>query len=276
MGIYGADISENDVFADVISAMNDCLSDDNSISAATKTVLQRFAQEVEDEDDAVYVYLAISEVQCQKGKLQAKIREKTLQLIKKRIRGLENDTKSDDDTELHISRLKEYAQIIVANRMSPSFKQLPVECKWQLGDTFAKVIEGEAAECVGLAGKYLIVRMVGKCTDGTNIYPHVYLSVSKSFRMPQTEAEISETQYIQCDVRKVFTTALLYGSDEELAASNLIFVGRFPNIRPPANETVLTGKELELSYCRIKLSRLIEKACNKYAYFVLNQDVNLI
>ena len=100
------------------------------------------------------------------------------------------------------------------------------------------------------------------------------MSVTNDEKLPQTETEVAQAQYVQIDVRGVYRTGLIYWEEQKLADAELIYIGCFPNIAPPPNETLLSGFDLRWRYSRTLIENLVVNVCNAYAFFVLKQEVN--
>ena len=275
MGIYGSEIFENDVFADVKSVMDDLLDDGLSLSAATNAVAEEFECEISDEDDAAYVYMAIARAQLDHGKILKKTKAATLEAIDKRVNILRSYEEQTDFISEHIEKLEQFREDIIIEKKSPKKKRSKgVKCSWQVGDTFAKLLNGPEAERYGLKGHYVLLRMVETVTDGLNVLPHVYMSVTNDEKLPQTETEVAQAQYVQMDVRGVYRECLVYWEEQKLKDAELLYIGCFPNIAPPPNETLLSGFDLRWRYSRTLIENLVVNVCNAYAFFVLKQEVN--
>lgn len=81
MGAWGVGIFEDDVACDARLEMLDRFREGLSVKAATDAVLEELAEMLEDEEDGPIVYLALSSVQWDVGRLDKRIKDRALKVI---------------------------------------------------------------------------------------------------------------------------------------------------------------------------------------------------
>jgi hypothetical protein len=73
MGSWGLGIKQDDLVCDVIGLLDEYLKDGASIEGATQSVLDQFAESLEDIDESPLVWIAIAEAQWTYGELDKKV-----------------------------------------------------------------------------------------------------------------------------------------------------------------------------------------------------------
>ncbi len=272
MGFYGTAYFENDVFADVKASMKDLLESGIAPSIAAASVLENYDCELDDEDDAAYVHMAIAAAQLEHGRLLKKAKSAAIESIDARIAQLKEDGEDKDFAMPHIESLNVFRDQLVREIKPVKAKRIPVKCKWKNGDTYALLMDGPECREIGFDGHYLLLRMVDRIVIGKDVYPFVYMSVTPEKRLPKTAQEVAEAKYLRCDFRRTYRTALFYKSDEVLEEFGLIYVGCFPDIPAPEVEVVMEGWYKEFCFSRGPLLDIVQKACNSYKTYGFECD----
>lgn len=81
MGTWGTGIFDDDTAGDIQDAFEDELADGVDVATATKRVLIRFADDLDDADDGPVIYLALAALQLEQDALQQDIRKRALEII---------------------------------------------------------------------------------------------------------------------------------------------------------------------------------------------------
>ena len=81
MGTWGTGIFENDTAGDLRDAFEDEISTGADVATATKHVLAKFGDDLEDTADGPVIYLALAHLQSEYGIPQQSIREHALKII---------------------------------------------------------------------------------------------------------------------------------------------------------------------------------------------------
>ncbi|MDQ0115605.1 DUF4259 domain-containing protein [Paenibacillus harenae] len=86
MGAWGTGIFDDDTTCDVRDQYNDLLEEGLSAEEASRSILENYHDEFEDEEDLdvmSLVYIGLAGAQLEKNQLQKEIRLKTIELIEK-------------------------------------------------------------------------------------------------------------------------------------------------------------------------------------------------
>jgi hypothetical protein len=81
MGTWGTGILSDDIAADVSERFTDLIADGLSSVAATKRLLAEYAEELDDPDDGIVVWLALAASQQKLGRLTARVKNKAIRII---------------------------------------------------------------------------------------------------------------------------------------------------------------------------------------------------
>lgn len=81
MGAWDVGIFDDDVACDVRNLLEQTVTSGADVEFATRTVLQTFADVIEDPDDGAVVYLALAALQVEHGVLLPRIRAAALDVI---------------------------------------------------------------------------------------------------------------------------------------------------------------------------------------------------
>lgn len=69
MGICGTSLVDNDVFMDVKACFADYMTDGKTVEEATTSVMLDYKEELDDDDDAGIVIMALADAQLEAGRL---------------------------------------------------------------------------------------------------------------------------------------------------------------------------------------------------------------
>lgn len=81
MGTWDVGIFDDDVAMDIQAEFEEAIEEGLSVIEATEQILESFEEELEDEDDAPIIYLALASLQLKNGNLQKSIKDKAIAII---------------------------------------------------------------------------------------------------------------------------------------------------------------------------------------------------
>ena len=84
MGAHGPEIFDEDVAMDVKHAFNQAFAETGDVTLATESVLEEFAEYLDDEDDEIKVVLALAALHLDHGRVEPRIRRRALEIIERR------------------------------------------------------------------------------------------------------------------------------------------------------------------------------------------------
>lgn len=97
MGSWGTGIFDDDLAVDVRSDFEELVEEDGlDIAVATRKILRKYQIELEDEDSAPIIYLALAALQLEYDEVLPEIRERVLEIIEE-DQGLSLWEEEDED-----------------------------------------------------------------------------------------------------------------------------------------------------------------------------------
>lgn len=202
---------------------------------AIHELIEAYAAELKDEDDAPQVWIGLAYVTSVGNEL-------TTKLMMQAEKGL--DRLMNQHPEMAADLLAFRDSVCDASRLGPEAKY-PLPHKrsyrpdWEEGDTFAYELQGEYSRSFGLEGWFIILRKKGEATGHTgNSNPLVYMTLCPPGQLPDTEVQLASLGYLPfgyCSDGYVFKGQM------ELNARNikrlkLMKIGCYPLLSSPQNE----------------------------------------
>lgn len=229
-------------------------------SDAVKALIETYDDEltIGQDDDGLLFWVGLADGQCHFKELESEIAEKATDAL------CTIETYDWDVTPGDIVRRKEkYKQAPMPEHKVGKSRKF--RCQWQIGDTFAYQLNGEAAAEKGLAGEYVLIRKVEEEDDGTGIIvPVVTTSFLGNGPLPQTDEEFSSIPLVRLNSGKQFTPEylfeyrmrLLFATKKQVESIPLIYVGRFVNVSFPKDEVIFTEPGMRYrTYWNLPLSK---------------------
>lgn len=274
MGICGTNLEDNDMFMDVKACFADYVENGETIDTATELVMVDYKEELSDEDDAVFVVMALADAQQDAGGVLASTKKLCLKAIEKEIFRIKSRGWNPIDSRKYEESLRSFERYIQKHGTKKRALKTPVKCTWKVGDVYALPLMGAKADLCGLTGHYLLLRMIEPYPVGRDIFPNVYESVSAKTVLPKTEEDISSAKYIQTTFRGTYRIGLIARSQEEFDLAGFQYLGNFQHIEPPENEVVLPQEKLIRYGASTLLENIVDGACKSYAYVVLGKKLS--
>lgn len=189
-GIYERYPIVEEIVALYSSMREDGLSRDRSISM----VLSSVQDELDDEDDAPFVWIGIAVALCQKNELTEEIMIKARQSVQL----VESRNPECDNEALPFDRFK---SILSDKSIGPEAqykKRKTYNPDWKIGDTFIHPILQDSAKKAGIYGSIAVIRKVGDYIDleGQNVQL-VYVTICSGDAIPKSGSELSSLGYLR-------------------------------------------------------------------------------
>ena len=288
MGAWGTGLYQDDVTEDVKDAYKDRLHRGKQGEEITKELIEENIDILEDEEDAPLFWFALADTQWNMGRLEPFVKEKALEYLrtgKDLERWKREEPKDLKKRKKVLEKLEE--KLLTEPPEKKKVSQYRIyHCPWENGDTFAYLLESQNAKDKNLYGKYLIIHKVNEDTwwPGHTI-PVVHIKLTNENRIPTTNKEIDELEYIQTSSvlykERFFGASGLYSLEEQIKGKSfevdeygylpeymisiittskrvipkkLIYLGNYTDIKPPKPEFIpltlmslptVTWKELE-------------------------------
>jgi len=200
MGMWNYGVYDNDVAQDVKDEYLDLLKRGIKSTEATKKVVSRNQDTLDDTDDAPTFWLTLADLQWEYGILEDAVKNTALHYLN-----------SDDISErwecinpkLAIKRKKALSSLkekLLSTNPSP--KKISItkiyRCQWKLGDVYAYPLLSDYAKEKGHYGEYFVFYKIGEttCHPG-HIIPVVWAKITKGGRLPTNVDEFNELEFIQ-------------------------------------------------------------------------------
>jgi len=81
VGAWGYQIFEDDVALDVRGDFEEAIASGASPERATRLILQKYGEQLDDEDDRPVIYLALASLELERGRVTDPIRTEALKII---------------------------------------------------------------------------------------------------------------------------------------------------------------------------------------------------
>lgn len=81
MGTWGTDVFADDLASDICGTFSDSLKETRTVVKASEVVLRTYADRLNDQDDALIVYLALAKLQLDANALDRGIADRALRII---------------------------------------------------------------------------------------------------------------------------------------------------------------------------------------------------
>lgn len=168
------------------------------------------------------------------------------------------------------------AEEIERRRKNYSFEPMPerksrtkkkYQCCWELGDTFAHLITGAEAEKCGIAGSFALLHMVDKIKFGDGrILPVVTITLWSKDKLPSNSQEfqmapmlkLASGRFGTSKSRYEYRAEIIIKSEKQLSLTGLHYIGKYPSIAMPDDETVFSDPG---DVMMLLLDKLDEECC---------------
>lgn len=208
---------------------------------AVKTLMERYNTEltIGAEDDGLLFWVGLADAQYQLKELSEEVAGKALEALD-RIQETDWDVCKGDLER----RRKKYAQAPMPERKVGKPRP-PFSCGWEIGDTYAYQMKGPEAEQMGISGKYMLFRMLGKNVFEKAEIPLVTVTFWEKKPFPTTAEEftskpilrLAQSSYrFEDKPRYIYKTYIDITCKQVLNRLNLEYVGNFPGASTPEDE----------------------------------------
>ena len=256
---------ENGVFSDVVADFKALKSDGLTRRQITAHVLAEYQAALEDADDSIFVLAGLAYAQIQSGGILKGTKEAVLSSCDTMTTYLSDGGRDKEEAVLFltaIDNLKSYVE-----KGKPEKKER-LFCGWKINDVYALRLHGEEYKSTGLEGKWLLFRTVGYIKLGRDTFPYVYISITHTDMLPQTEAQLAEAVYLPTDFRHQYRGVLTWESKKSFDSFDFIYVGTFENIESPVNEYRFPPEKEDIFSVPLPLSMLEHGICRRYERFI--------
>lgn len=253
MGAWGPKLYEDDIALDVKNEFKDYLLKGKKSKEITDLMIEKNSDLINDSEEAPIFWFALADTQWNYGMLQPIVKEKAMQY-------LEEGTDLKRWEEENPKEAKIRAQVLETLKEklnSPMSKEKKIrkpsvyKCPWKINDVYAYKLDSDLAKEQGVYGRYLIIRKVDetKWDKEGNVYPVVYISITKGTELPQNKEEIQNVEYIIMGIDialiderfPIYRTHICSNSNRGIPKS-LIYLGNYKEVLPPKEEYIPSDK----------------------------------
>ena len=270
MGVWGVKIYQDDVTLDVRDEYKDKLHRGKTKEEALEEILEDNQETIEDEEESPLFWIALADTQWNLGRLDEHVKEEALKHMEKDL------ARWKEDEELCEKRRK-VLEALKKKLLSPQPEEKKIskyrlyKNEWKIGDVFAYKIEGEEAIKNNLNNRYFIIQKVDETEWWPgHIIPVVRVKITQDENIPKTEGEIDKLEYIQmffCPYEErfrgrrgdiplkdqiggrtfetdeygqlpEFLLDIIITTKSNAFEKKLIYIGNYPNIKPPKIEYI--------------------------------------
>ena len=274
MGIWGPKIYENDIALDVKDEFEMLFDEGKSVQVITDILLTENKEIISEPKDAQHFWLALADVQYDKGVLLPMVKEMALHWIERGDLKLDYQIHIPMDIELRTLELKKLREKLHGGQpaVKDTKKRKLYKCPWNIGDVYAYQLDSDLAKERGLYGRYFLIQKVDEANWWPgHIVPIVYVKITKDENLPSSIEEYNQLEYVQTSFTKFENRfwpinmsrpeediaekmkikyvvdeygflpeyrIILINTSKKVIPSKLQYFGKFENVRPPHNEYV--------------------------------------
>ena len=200
MGAWGTGLYQDDVAMDVRDTYKDQLHRGKTGEEITQELMEDYEDLLDDMEDGPVFWFALADTQWALGRLEDDVKERALSYLENGGDAWRWETEGAAKVrarEKVLQKLKEKLNTPQPPKKKVSQYRL-YQCKWNLGDVYAYLLEGELAKERGLAGRYLLLQKVDERTyHPGHIIPIVYVRITADGTLPQSLEEFERLEYVQ-------------------------------------------------------------------------------
>lgn len=217
-----------------------------SRSAALKTLRDSYSCELEDCDDSLYVKIALALALCQNHELTEDIAKEGIVATKK-LSSIQRGEKHElEAIEALIADKDSYG---AAKAIRPAKRFSP---EWNVGDTFAHLMESKLSESYGLKDWYILIRKLSDYINNKGQEVQVVvLTLCPHDKLPSSTENINSLGYLKMMSRgngkSDYYAQMLITKKQNETAFGISKIGCFPDIKLPTDQVksdVLTAMPL--------------------------------
>ncbi len=244
MASWGPGLYQDDVAEEIKSEYIKLLKSGKTNEDATNELITSFKELIKDNEDEPIFWFALADTQWNYGRLITFVKEKAIDNIRNG-----NNLKKWEEEGLagESKKRKKVLSELEAklNLQLPPLKKISTytyyKCTWNIGDVFAYRLESDFAKVKGLFGNYIIIYKIDediweKGLDG-DVFPIVYLRVTKTPNLPHGLSDINNSDYIKSSP---FNNGYRYINitKSKKALNKFIYIGNYKDINVPKYENI--------------------------------------
>ena len=259
MGTWGTKLYQDDITSDVREYYQKVIKETNNGASVTDKLLKAFSSELDDRDDAPLVWFALADTQWDYGRLEDFVKEKALYYLDQG----EDLFRWNDESPENADKRKKVLDKLKEKLLSPQPLEKKIKktkhycCQWKMGDVYAYPLDSEYAKEKGLAGRYFLFHKVDEgIFYPEHIIPIVRVKITKDNQLPLDKKTFNDLEYVQTSIgfgrsldpeTKVYYDEYGYmpeyrlkliNTSKRIIPKNLIYVGNFQQVDPPAIENI--------------------------------------
>jgi len=273
MGTWGPKLYQDDIAMDVRDEFKDRLHRGKEAREITDQMIEEYYPAPEDPEDGPVFWFALADTQWSLGRLLPDVKENALAYLDS---GTDLQRWEAENPKLAKQRRKVLDDLREKlESPQPPMKKISqyrlYKCEWNIGDVFAYQLESDLAKERGLYGRYFLLQKVDETIwHPGHIIPIVYVKITGDETLPTTTEEYDQLEYVQISFtryerrlypidirdpdeleRKLNITyeldefgflpefrAAIITTSSKVIPKKLIFIGNFPDSKPPEKEYI--------------------------------------
>lgn len=265
MGAWGNKIYQNDTAMDVKDSYKKLLQDGKSTEEAYEEMFESYSDVLSSEyvDDIIIFYLSFADTLWNYGRLTNELKEAALKIISECI----EDKKKNKEESYCVYSVKVLEELETKLKSEqPKEKKvrkvIPYVCDWNNYDVFSYKLESDYAKEKGIYGRHLIFIKIDIHENSVGGKEAAFwIKITNDDKIPKTVEEINNLEFIEIvnhrfeDKNMIFKDkdinvkpnkrgmipiyrSSICTSSKRSIPKKLIYIGNFPGIIPPADETL--------------------------------------
>ena len=205
MAAWGTGLYQDDIAEDVRNYYKEQLRSGKQGREITSTLIEGYAAELSDEDDAPVFWLALADTQWNLGRLEEFVKEEALKHIRDGRDLRRWEAESPKEAKARAGVHAKIAEKLLSPQ--PAEKKISeyrlYKCEWALGDVFAYRLESDLAREQGLYGRYFLFQKVDEgIWHPGHVVPIVQVKLTNDYRLPTSTEEFDCLEYVQVSSRR--------------------------------------------------------------------------
>lgn len=202
MGTWGPGIYQNDVATDIKESFRSLREDGLAAEEIAQQLVEEYAAELADEDDACPAMLALADLLWRAGKPDDGIQSAALAMIDSGAA-----MQAWRETPASLQRRRGQALTRLRGKLlspppqpKPRRKPTAYECTWQQNDVYAYRLRSDAAKQLGIDGWYYVFQKIDELDWGRDLYPIVYIRLCRPDKLPQNGDQLAALPFVPVDI----------------------------------------------------------------------------
>lgn len=203
-------------------------------SAAIAKLREDYAEELEDDDEAPAIRIALARALCKKHELTLELRADALNALEQ----LQNSS------EIPLPTAKLYRTLSLDDMLGAEAAYRPVKYyspDWKLGDTFAHKMSSTLAEKLGIGGWYILFRKAGEYTDKRHrVVQLMYTTLCSPDALPQSTQELDSLGFLIMSRHdhntNEYLSQMTLSRRKDETQFEFTRIGSYPDAKSPPNQ----------------------------------------